>query len=194
MFPLTNQSFQANEPKQDEIDAAKRVLAVFASYGFQKTSMQDIANASGVSRQSIYKRFGSKEQCYNRVINLYLADMYSRIFNELESNLAEPFSVLLNIFTIFVGEAVEVVNEPHGTEVFNDCIKAKYSGTEDWPIRFRARLTDYLVRNRLSSPEKANGVALTLISASKGMLLEHRSYEQFNQDMTLIISSITSQA
>lgn len=179
--------------KAHEVEVAKNILSTFALYGFQKTSMQDIAKASGVSRQSVYKKFGSKEKCYELVIQMYLNDMYYRIFNLLEQSDSTPLDTLVKVFNIFVGESIEIVANSHGTEVFNDCLKQTRSCKEDWPLRLRARLADYLSRNGLVTNDKAEGVAFTLIYAGKGMMLEPRSQEQFSQDIKLIINSSTTQ-
>ncbi|MDF0699386.1 helix-turn-helix domain containing protein [Rhizobium sp. MC63] len=39
-------------------------LPVFARYGFQKTTMADIARAAGISRASLYLAFNSKEELF----------------------------------------------------------------------------------------------------------------------------------
>jgi AcrR family transcriptional regulator len=39
-------------------------LPVFARYGFQKTTMADIARATGISRASLYLAFNSKEELF----------------------------------------------------------------------------------------------------------------------------------
>ncbi len=53
-----------NTKVNDEHNKAKDLMLTFAQYGFKKTSMEDIGSAVGVTRQSIYKKFGSKEKCY----------------------------------------------------------------------------------------------------------------------------------
>ncbi len=171
---------------------AKNILTTFAQYGFRKTSMEEIANAVGVSRQSIYKKFGSKEKCYEWTIHTYLSDMYTRIFSALGNNELPPLRTLINVFDILIGEAVEIVSNPHGTEILNNVLQATHSSEEDWPLRFRARLADFLERNNYVSREKATGMAFTLISASKGLLLEEASRDQFLQDIKLIIESVFS--
>lgn len=53
---------EKEEPKSGQIlDAA---LPVFARYGFQKTTMVDIARAAGISRASLYLVFNSKEELF----------------------------------------------------------------------------------------------------------------------------------
>ncbi|QBY05597.1 TetR/AcrR family transcriptional regulator [Thalassotalea sp. HSM 43] len=179
--------------KSDTITMAQNILIAFSHSGFKKTSMQDIANAAAVSRQSIYKKFGSKERCYQWVIHTYLADMYVRVFAELDNKQQQAAETLFNVFNIFIGEPMQVVTNAHGTEVFDDCLKATHASKEDWPLRFRARLADFLVSQNMVGAQRSNGVAFTLISAGKGLMLERRSNEQFDHDLRLMIESISTE-
>ena len=43
---------------------------VFAKYGYQKASMQDIAQRAGVSKSVLFKYFGSKERLYQLVFRM----------------------------------------------------------------------------------------------------------------------------
>jgi AcrR family transcriptional regulator len=47
------------------LDAA---VAVFARYGYRKTSMDDVARAAGVSRQGLYLSFANKEELFRRAV------------------------------------------------------------------------------------------------------------------------------
>ena len=174
----------------NDIEAAKLLLALFAQYGFRKTSMEDIAKATHVSRQSVYKKFGSKEKCYQWAIHNYLSDMYARIFALMGKEDHLPLRTLIGVFDILIGEAVEIVNNPHGTEILDDVLQATHASEEDWPLRLRVRLSDYLQRYHFVSSENAPGTAFALICASKGLLLEERSRAKFLENMTFIIKSI----
>lgn len=173
-----------------EVEKAKAVLMTFAQYSFQKTSMEDIGRAAGVSRQSIYKKFGSKEKCYEWVIHTYLSNMYARIFSALEDEETPPLHTLVHCMDILIGEAVEIVSNSHGPEILNDALKASRASQEDWPLRLRARMADFLERHNLVTPHKSKGVAFALISAGKGLLLEEATRDQFLEDMTIIIKSV----
>ena len=170
---------------------AKDVLNAFTQYGFRKTSMEDIARAAGVSRQSIYKKFGSKEACYEWTLNAYLADMYGRIFAAMDEDDAAPFRTLQKVFDIFTGEAVTMIQNPHGTELLDDALKAVHSSKEDWPLRFRARLGDFLHRSGFAaSSDEGVEKAFVLIAASKGLLLEARSTDRFREDMKRSLEAV----
>ena len=173
-----------------EHESARNILMTFAQYGFRKTSMEEIANAAGISRQSVYKKFGTKEKCYQWTIHTYLSGMYSHIFALLEKEDLPPMHILLNVFDIFIGQAVEIVRNPHGAEIFKNALQATHASSEDWPLRYKARLADFLERHRYTSEEKATGMAFCLISAGKGLLLEEPSREQFLDDMKVILESV----
>ena len=127
-----------------ENEDAKNILATFSRYGFRKTSMEEIANSIGVSRQSVYKKFGSKEKCYEWTIQTYLSAMYFKIFTALENEDLPPMRILMHVFDIFIGEAVQTVSNPHGAEIFKDALQATHASREDWPLRYRARLAGFL--------------------------------------------------
>ncbi|MCT4562930.1 MAG: TetR/AcrR family transcriptional regulator [Maledivibacter sp.] len=173
-----------------DILMARKIFLPFTRLSYKKTTMQDIANATGMSRQSIYKKFGSKEKCYNWAIQTYLSDMYSRIFEELSRDQHGPFQTLQEVFEIFIGEGIDIINHSYGTNVLDDVLAATYSSEEDWHVRFTNRLADFLVKNDCVTPEKSLGIAMALISSGKGLLLVETSKEQFKFDMTLIIKSV----
>lgn len=52
------------------LDAA---VAVFARYGFRKTSMEEVARAAGVSRQGLYLSFTNKEELFRQAVTFQLA-------------------------------------------------------------------------------------------------------------------------
>ncbi|UTW45293.1 TetR/AcrR family transcriptional regulator [bacterium SCSIO 12696] len=180
----------ASTAKNEEL-MAKAILTTFAQYGFQKTSMEDIARSAGLSRQSIYKKFGSKEQCYKRVINVYLAAMYREIFTVLSNGHQDPLSTLLKVFDISTGEAIDIVSHSHGTAVMDNVLNETWKSEEDWPLRYRARLAEFLEYHCYASNANADGIAFTLICAAKGLLLEESSREKLLEQMTLIIESLS---
>lgn len=175
---------------KNDVMMAKKILTLFTKLGFKKTTMQDIATVTELSRQSVYKKYGSKDSCYNWAINMYLTDIYMRMFDAMSQDNVNVIEVLHEVFKIFIGEAVEIVNHEHGTEVLDVVLKATFSSEEDWHIRFTNRLAQYLEKNRCVSKEKSLGISMTLISASKGLLLVEPTEEQFRFDMDIIFKSV----
>ncbi|MER7892747.1 TetR/AcrR family transcriptional regulator [Micromonospora sp. NPDC094482] len=59
---MSNADVEHDDPKRTAVlDAA---VGVFGRYGFQKTSMEAVAKAAGISRPGLYLLFANKEQLY----------------------------------------------------------------------------------------------------------------------------------
>ena len=56
----------ATESRQEALLEA--AVAVFARYGFRKTSMDEVARAAGVSRQGLYLQFADKEELFRKAV------------------------------------------------------------------------------------------------------------------------------
>jgi len=58
----------------------------FASTGFAHTSMDDVADACGITKLIVYRHFDSKEDLYREV----LQEIFAQLGQELQRELAEP--------------------------------------------------------------------------------------------------------
>ncbi|MEU4400141.1 TetR/AcrR family transcriptional regulator [Micromonospora orduensis] len=59
---MSNAEMDAEDPKRAA--ALVAAVGVFGRYGFQKTSMEAVAKAAGISRPGLYLMFPNKEQLY----------------------------------------------------------------------------------------------------------------------------------
>ncbi len=57
----------------DEEVVLDRALSTFWSKGYDGTSVEDLVEATGLGRASLYGAFGDKEQLFTKVLNHYLA-------------------------------------------------------------------------------------------------------------------------
>ena len=71
--------------KEALIDAA---LAVFVRYGAKKTSMSDIADAAGVSRQTLYDLVGGKNEFIEAAIRTVTDRNLDQVRNRLERSMS----------------------------------------------------------------------------------------------------------
>lgn len=55
----------------DETEVLDRALEVFWQKGYEGTSVEELVQATGLSRASLYGAFGDKDQLYERVIEHY---------------------------------------------------------------------------------------------------------------------------
>ena len=73
---------QRGRPKLYDTEAAlKAAGAVFWAKGFSGASLDDLSNAMGMNRPSIYRAFGDKEEIYRQALNQF-ASIMDEAFNQ----------------------------------------------------------------------------------------------------------------
>jgi len=67
-------------PREFEIDVAlDRAMQVFWAKGFEATSLDDLCEATGLGRSSVYAAFGDKQTLYDQALEHYEAAAVKRI-------------------------------------------------------------------------------------------------------------------
>jgi AcrR family transcriptional regulator len=104
-----------SKSKRDRI--FKAATECFTQYGFKRTAMEDIAQAAGISRASLYLLFQNKEDIFRTLSEQLYENSIKRAEAALHSNLA--FSDRL--IAAFEGKDLEIVelikSSPHGVEL-----------------------------------------------------------------------------
>jgi len=82
----------------DERQALVSAMLVFWEKGYEATSIQDLEQAMGLNRTSIYNAFGNKRAIFNSVMTCYKESVMSSLLAELDStpNVREGVRRLLN--------------------------------------------------------------------------------------------------
>ncbi|TLP45638.1 MULTISPECIES: TetR/AcrR family transcriptional regulator [Cohaesibacter] len=168
------------------------VMMVFCQYGFRKASMEDIAKAAGVSRQSIYKKFGSKEKVFEWVIE---ATMQAALTGALQalSHADNPLAQrMADAFDQWIGSFVSILHSTqHGGEILDRAIDTVSQCGSSHDESFYRALEDLmleadLVRDRKAAADKA----FVLGMASKGVMLKTETGDAFRLDMERIIKTV----
>ena len=175
-----------------DTDAIKNVLTAFAQYGFRKTSMEDLARASGLSRQTLYKRFGSKEAVRDWALGSFCEDMLERSLAELTEDHSDPKRKIANVFDRWAGDQVELVTHaPHGAELLEMAAEMFGNADQDPAALLEGGLASFFVEQGLSEDaQKASDAAYTLIVASKGLLLKARTPVEYQQGTMRFLSAL----
>lgn len=115
-----------NKPEQNVGRVqAKRVAVfdaaaeVFARYGFRRTTMNDIAQAAGISRPALYLMFENKENLFQDLVihRLNLAIEQALAVLAGEENFQERFVEALLVFEKIFYEPI--ADSPHGAELMD---------------------------------------------------------------------------
>ncbi|MFK7915135.1 MAG: TetR/AcrR family transcriptional regulator [Pseudomonadales bacterium] len=161
-------------------------LSVFAGNGFRRTSMVTLAEAIGVSRQTLYNRFKSKEQVLEWALGGLIEDLRADALGHLHQAAGTPQAVLLEVFCRWLGPLVSLLrNGSHGQEFLGLGTSTAHSGNgDDRFTTFTADIADYLFEQGLChSVSAARERAFLLAMAAKGLLLISPSEQEFRTDM-----------
>lgn len=92
----------------DPATALSSVVDLFAAKGYSETSMEDIVQATGVSRYGLYSAFGNKRELFELALERFAENMGKRSYLRL----LEPDASLSHIRAIFADRVRDVVSNP----------------------------------------------------------------------------------
>ena len=84
-------------------------LAVFARHGYRKTSMDDVAQAAGVSRQGLYLHFPNKEELFRAAVEHALRRSQLQVSQALAEPDVSLEDRLVGAFDAWTGQFVEAI-------------------------------------------------------------------------------------
>jgi AcrR family transcriptional regulator len=168
----------------NEDDVLDRAMLLFWRRGFGATSMQDVAQATGVLRGSLYHAYGDKQALFLRIFERYRTWFLARLRDALDAPTAEE---ALRRYLRFAIDTVTAVDDD---AITRGCLSTKTAIDEtamDDAIRAALRgLLDSvqaLLVERLARPDAAGQLALPPASAARlvatttrGMVVLERVY------------------
>lgn len=104
---------EAEERKQEILDVTERL---FASKGFDNTSISDILEETGIARGTLYYHFKSKEELLDAVIERMIEGMTARakeIAGRREIPVLQRFTMMIMVFHVSSGVRQEILLQVH---------------------------------------------------------------------------------
>lgn len=160
----------------DDTDSARgrrsRILAgariAFLRFGFERSSIADIARGAGVSRTALYHYFPGKEEVLRAVVD----ELHAATIQASREVLAEfqPLeAVLIGLLEAKFGRALALLIEsPHGAELIDATHRLTGPATRVADEAFHGLVVEALVRHGREA--EADAVADTIVAAAKGLL------------------------
>lgn len=123
--PPQNNSDPAVDPRRKAI--LKAAFEAFSTYGYRRTSMEDIARASGMSRAALYLHYRNKEDIFRSLAQFYYDDAVTQVTAVLARDLPLQ-EALTQAFEAQTGQIFEaLLASPHGDELLD----TKYASSAD---------------------------------------------------------------
>lgn len=154
--------------RQDAIlDAA---FHAFATYGYRRTTMEDIASGAGLSRTALYVHFRSKDDIFRALAARY----FDTCIADMQAALAapgEPQEVLRAAFAAKDGKFMDVVlGTPHGRELLDAGFSLTADLARDKEAAMAALLAGWLAaRGAAGALGDPRAAADTVMAALKGL-------------------------
>lgn len=170
---------------------AKELLYVFAHYGYQKTSMSNLAEKAELSRQALYNRFGSKDAIFDFVVKEYVQDLYELAIRSLNEPSLPPKDAIIEAYTLWAGSSIPLIHgTPHGAELFDKAIQSHQKMSLEIEDRFKEEVISFMKSNDLISGN-ADDIAFVLSMATKGLLLKTLSIDDFRNGVGRVLNVIS---
>ena len=112
--------------------ALKQATEIFHNKGYNATSMQDLVDATGLNRSSIYNSFESKMNLYLECLKLY-ESKYNREISKRLLNSNNGLEAIKFIFELYLNEMTKLKNE-RGCLIVN--CKSEMANHEDTITNF----------------------------------------------------------
>ena len=166
-------------------------LAVFARHGYRKTSMDDVAQAAGVSRQGLYLHFPTKEDLFRAAIEQAMTRSQAEVAAVLARSNGALEERLLDAFDAWVGQFVEAVGSDVD-DLVSACKTLLGPTVEQEKERFVARIAGALEAAGLAALYASAGLtaadlATTLCATANGLKVTHITRSGFVAAMRIAI-------
>lgn len=158
------------DPKQNAIVTS--AWQAFATYGFRKTSMDDIARGAGMSRPALYQHYRNKEDIFRSLVQHHYDEARVSVRDALQMD-GSVIEVLTNALQKQSEGAAELLMSPHGMELLDagsttapDIVEA---GEAALQVLYAEWLERQVARGSAKLPGEASVVAAMLTTALKGI-------------------------
>jgi len=188
---MSNNKPVSDEKRRQILAAA---LAVFFNYGYKRVSMNEIAEAAGISRPGLYLHFSSKEEVFRAAILQFADGLIEEIANGLHSRKTIE-GKLRYAFEVWTVQRFDLtLNSPEAKEISDSSYEFAREALDQSYEKLESVLASILKGHMKSTGNKkalsAEKMAHILTSAVRGFKLVAKSATELRkliQDLLGII-------
>lgn len=144
---------------------------VFSTYGYRRTTMDDIAQGAGLARTALYLTYRNKEEIFRALVQAY----YAQALFDMRVALAQPDmtleAALMACFAAKNGKFTEVVlTTTHGYELLDTGFSVSADLAQTGEAQMAALLAEWLdIQGVPDAIGPAAALADTVMAALKGL-------------------------
>ena len=163
---------KSQDPKREAVLTA--AFTQFSRYGYRRTSMEDIAKETGISRPSLYSHFANKEEIFRCLSD----SLHEQTLGEAEGHLkgaprhsGHAMDLAARVEAALVarlGRFHEVITQsPHGSEIADENNQLCGDLVRESQERFRAMLAGAIKEGDRAGEVDLKAAGLTPVSAAE---------------------------
>jgi len=160
----------------DQTEVLKKIQKLFWDRGFNGTSVDDLVQASGLSRSSLYDTFGDKEALFNAVLKLYRQESTQQLLDlierstDIKKTVGEIFEVVRTtsqckerMGCLMVNTAIELA--PHEKKV-SKLVEESMEATQ---LSLVKAIKKAQTKGNVSKKYSAEGLAILTLTSINGL-------------------------
>jgi AcrR family transcriptional regulator len=179
-----------SDPRRETILAA--AYQQFMRYGYRRTSMDDIAGETGLSRASLYRSFANKDEIFQSLAE----GLHDAAVSAAEAALKQPGPIEDRVRAALVARTVQfleiVYGSPHGAELIDESGRLCGELAAKSEARARKLLTDALRAAAREGEIDLTGHGLSALAAADLMLLAATGLKHGAPDVAVFQSRLQS--
>jgi AcrR family transcriptional regulator len=180
----------ARQPRQAAILAA--AVKVFFQFGYRKTSMEDVAAAAQVSRQTLYLQFRDKERLFRAALEYVTEQMLVSIRGLAADPNGTVEQTLIGVFELLCGDSLALSSQVNIAELLAIARSQEESIVPRFEADVRSIIADILTQAGTAARWKRHGIgaqelAMHLLDTSAGVKAATGDMSDYKRRMVVAI-------
>jgi AcrR family transcriptional regulator len=175
------------DPKRQRImDGA---MAVVLRYGFQRTTMDDVAKEAGISRPALYLLFRNKTEIYRALAENVMGEALRRAEAALSAKDGIEARVFAAVKTGILDPTELLMATAHGAELIDMKHNMAADAMQDWRAKKAAMIATALDNSGAAKSKGLSGAALAdiLLDGMEGLKLRAKTSAEREQGARALV-------
>jgi AcrR family transcriptional regulator len=169
-------------------------MAVVLRYGFQRTTMEDVAKEAGISRPALYLLFSNKTEIYRALAESVMGDALQRAEAALSADGGIEERVFAAVKTGILDPTDFLMATAHGAELIDMKHNMAAEAMQDWRAKKAAMIGEALESSGAAQAKGQSGAVLAdiLLDGLEGLKLRAKTSAEREEGARALVRLVAS--
>jgi AcrR family transcriptional regulator len=169
-------------------------MAVVLRYGFQRTTMEDVAKEAGISRPALYLMFRNKTEIYRALAESVMGEALQRAEAALSASGGIEARVFAAVKTGILDPTDFLMATAHGAELIDMKHNMAADAMQDWRAKKAAMIAQALEQSGAAKAKGLSGAALAdiLLDGMEGLKLRAQTSKEREAGARALVKLVAS--